>query len=210
MTQPQEPEYIAPTPPPPAQATTRLTPPRRSCTSRFMSFIGWVLTILLSTTLALAAAGAIFYYYFGFNFSTPSEIRQANLDVATLQSKNLALQTEIALLRTADAGQASNISLARERIDDMEPKVADYEQKATEIADQIATTVALAQDLNETIDLAATIQSEARQGQMLAAVVATVQTNNSIQLSDLQRRTERISRFLQRLGDLASDLDSEE
>ncbi|NTW02949.1 MAG: hypothetical protein HGA19_16980, partial [Oscillochloris sp.] len=47
-------------------------------------------------------------------------------------------------------------------------------------------------------------------GQMLAAVVATVQTNNSIQLSDLQRRTERISRFLQRLGDLASDLDSEE
>jgi hypothetical protein len=209
MSQPQDPEYAVPAPPP-APATARLSPPRRSCMSRAMSLVGWVITILLSAVLALAAAAGILFYAFGFNLSTPGQIRQASADVAALQGQNQALQTEVALLSTASVDQGSGVNTARERVDDLEAKVAAYEQQASELAGQAATAAALARDLDENIALAATIQAEARQGQMLAAVVATVQADNTSQLGDLQRRTDRIARFLQRLGDLAGDLSSQD
>jgi hypothetical protein len=174
--------------------------------SRILGFVGWIITILLSVGLAITAAAAILFYYFGFNLSTPSQIRQASADVAALQSQNQALQTEVALLSTTSADQTGSVNTARERVDDLESKVAAYEQQAAGLAGQALTAAALAKDLNENIALAATIQAEARQGQVLAAVVATVQAGNTSKLDDLQRRTDRIARFLQRLGDLAGDL----
>ncbi|MBX0327742.1 hypothetical protein K2Z83_08640 [Oscillochloris sp. ZM17-4] len=211
MTQPQEPEYAAPGPPPAQpQPTARLAPPRRSCMSRAMGFIGWIVTVVLSAALAIAAAAAILFYVFGFNLSTPGQIRQSSADVATIQSESQALQTEVALLRTASAEQVGGVNVARERVDDLEAKVAAYEQQAAELAGQAATAAALARDLDENIALAATIQAQAREGQVLVSVVATVQADNTGRLSDLQLRTDRIARFLQRLGDLAGDLSSQD
>ena len=201
MTQPQDPD-----PSPPAQTTARLAPTRRSCMSRILGFVGWLITILLSAGLAIAAAAAILFYSFGFNLSTPGQIRQASADVAALQSQSQALQTEVALLSTAGATQEGSVSAARERVDELEAKVVTYEQQAADLAGQAITAAALAKDLNANIALAATIQAEARQGQVLAAVVATVQAGNTSQISDLQARTDRITRFLQRLSDLAGNL----
>jgi hypothetical protein len=200
MTQPQEPEYTAP---PPSPQTTRIAPSRPGCASRIVGLFGWIVTVLISAALAIAAAAAILFYYFGFNLSTPGQIRQSNLDLAALRATNEALQTEVVLLSTASAEQGSGVGSARERVDDLEAKVTSYER-------QVATAAALSQDLNDNIALAATIQAEARQGQLLAAVVATVQAGNTSQLSDLQRRTDRIARFLQRLGDMAGDLASQD
>lgn len=200
MTQPQEPEY---TPAPSSSQTTRIAPPRPGCGSRIVGLVGWIVTVLISAALAIAAAAAILFYYFGFNLGTPSQIRQSNLDLAALRATNAALQTEVVLLSTASAEQGSGVGSARERVDELEAKVSAYEQQA-------ATTLALTQDLNDNIALAATIQAEAREGQLLAAVVATVQAGNTSQLSELERRTDRIARFLQRLGDIAGDLASEE
>ncbi|MEI7644598.1 MAG: hypothetical protein WCJ55_10000 [Chloroflexales bacterium] len=206
MTQPQDPESVAPAPPPPAQASTRLTPPRRSCMSRVMGLIGWIITILFSAGLAIAAAAAILFYAFGFNLGTPGQIRQSSADVVALQGQSESLQTEVALLRTAGVTQAGSVSSARERVDALESKVAAYAQQAADLAGQSATAAALAKDLNANITLAATIQAEAHQGQILAAVVATVQADNTRKIDDLQRRTDRVARFLQRLGDLAGEL----
>jgi hypothetical protein len=178
--------------------------------SRIAGFIGWLITILLSVGLAIAAAAAILFYYFGFNLSTPGQIRQSSADVAALQGQNQALQTQVALLSTAGAAQAGSVNTARERVDGLESKVAAYEQQAAGLAGQAATAASLANDLNENIALAATIQAEARQGQVLAAVVATVQAGNASKIDDLQRRTDRIARFLQRIGDLSSELSAQD
>jgi hypothetical protein len=174
--------------------------------SRILGFVGWIVTILLSAALAIAAAAGILFYSFGFDLSTPGQIRQTSADVAALQGQNQALQTEVALLSTAGASQDAGVSAARERVDDLESKVATYGQQAAGLAGQAATAAALTKDLNENIALAATIQADARQGQVLAAVVGTVQAGNTSKIDDLQRRTDRIARFLQRLGDLAGDL----
>lgn len=209
MTQPHDPESVAPAPLPPVPPTTQIVPPRRSCMSRVLGFVGWIITIVLSAGLAIIIAAAILFYSFGFNLSTPSQIRQASADVAALQSQNQALQTEVALLSTTGANQEGSVSSARERVDDLESKVTAYSQQAAELAGQSATAAALANDLTTNIALAATIQADARQGQLLAAVVATVQVGNTSKIDDLQRRTDRIARFLQRLGDLAGELSQE-
>ncbi|NTV65680.1 MAG: hypothetical protein HGA65_19400 [Oscillochloris sp.] len=209
MSQPPEPEYAA-SPLPAAPQTSRSTPPRRGCGAQFFSLLGWLITVLLSASLAIAAAAAILFYYFGFNLSTPGEIRQANRDLAALHATSQVFQTEIALLSTTSAEQGSNVGNARERVDDLEAKVTSYEQQAAALAGQSATAAALAQDLSDNITLAATIQADAHQGQQLAAVVATVQAQNASQLDELQRRTDRIARFLQRMSDIANDMASED
>lgn len=202
MSQPQDPENAAPPPPvnqiPPAPPTTQLGPPRRSCGSRILGFIGWILTIALSVLLALAAAAALLFYFFGIDLATPDQIRRASSDVAALQQEAQALQTEVALLRTAEAERASELSGARERIDELE-------RLAGDLSSQAATAAALGQELNENVALAATIQAEGREGQVLVAVVATVQAGNTDRLDELQRRTDRLVRFLQRLSDIAGD-----
>ncbi len=206
MTQPQDPEYAPPAPPPPAQSPSQPAPPQHSCISRIMSVARWIITTILSAGLAIIVVAAILFYSFGLNLGTPGQIRQSSADVVALQSQNQVLQTEVALLSATGAAQESSVSSARERVGELETKVAAYDQQTAKLAGHIATAAALANDLHENIALAATIQAEARQGQMLAAVVATVQVGNANTIDDLQRRTDRIARFLQRMGDLAGEI----
>lgn len=211
MAQPQD--NIPPSPPPQVAPPTNRLPPaprQRSCVGQLFGLVGWLLTLLLSAALALAAAAALLYFYFGFTLATPGQIRQASSDIDTLRQQNQALQTEVAQLSSTDAEQSSAAGTDRERIDELESLVANYEQQAAEMAGQAATAAALAQDLEENIALAATIQAEGRENKVLMSVIATVQVDNSSRLSELQRRTDRIARFLQRLGDLSADIAAEE
>jgi len=208
MTQPSAPPTLPPSGPSPA--TNRLppapsAPARRGCGSQMLAFVGWVLTLTLSVALALAAAAAVAYFLFGFTLATPNQIRQTSTDLSALQTQVATVESEAARLRSGESESAGTLNDALSRIDELERQVAAYEQQAVALASQAGTAVALSAELEENIALAATIQAEGREGQVLMAVVATVQTDNAGRLAELQQRTERISRFLQRLGDLAGD-----
>lgn len=206
MTQPPDPDYAPPSSSSAgANRVSPASPPRRGCLRAALSALGWLLTVALSVIGALAAAAAIAYLVFGFTLATPAQIRQGTNDLAVLQNQAQTLQTEVARLSAAENAGVSELSSARERIDELEVQVAGFEQQAAELASQAATAAALAQDLNENVALAATIQAEGREGQLLVAVVATVQADNAARLAEVERRSDRLSRFLQRLGDLASD-----
>lgn len=205
MTQPPAPPTL-----PPSSATNRLpsapsAPARRGCGSQILSLIGWALTLTLSVALALAAAAAVAYFFFGFTLATPNQIRQASTDLSALQTQVATIESEAARLRSGESESAGTLNDALSRVEELERQVAAYEQQAAALAGQAGTAVALSAELEENIALAATIQAEGREGQVLMAVVATVQTDNAGRLAELQQRTERISRFLQRLGDLAGD-----
>ena len=204
-----------PPPPGPVPATGRLSappaaPPRRGCASRLLGFVGWLLTLALSAALGIAALAAIAYFVFGFTLATPAQIRQSSADVATLQGQARTLSTEVARASTAEAEARRELSSANERLGDLEGRLAGLEQQAAELAGQSATAAALAGELRENVAVAATIQAEGRDSQVLVSVVATVQADNTTRLAELQRRTERISRFLTRLGDLAGDVGAED
>jgi hypothetical protein len=201
MTQPPAP-FDPDTPP----VTQRLPPnPRRSFASSVLGFIGWVFTLVLSVALALGALAAIAFYGFGITLATPGQIRQASADVFALQTQVATVEAEAARLRSAEIASADTLEDALLRVGELEAKVEAYERQAADLVVQADAAQALALELEENIDLAATIQAESRDGQVLVSVVATVQAENSDRLAELQARTERLSRFLQRLGDLAGD-----
>ncbi len=207
MTQPSEPPYAPP--PSPSPATNRLTPPaasRRGCGSRILGLLGWLLTLALSAALGIAVLAGIAYFLFGFTLATPNQIRQANADVSALQAQVGALETAVALARTGEAEGARELSSANELLGELEGRLAGVEQQAADLAGQSATAASLAQELGENVALAATIQAEGREGQVLVAVVATVQADNAARIADLQQRNERVTRFLDRLSDLAGDV----
>jgi prefoldin subunit 5 len=215
MTQPPAP---SPTPPPvseagaqrlqsPASGRLPTTPPpaRRGCGSQILGGIGWLLTLILSAALAIAALAAIAYFLFGFTLATPDQIRQANADVGALQAQVATLESEAVALRGSGSESVETLGEALARVEQLETQVAGYEQQAAALADQARTAAALSGELDEAIAVAATIQAEGREGQVLVAVVATVQAENTGRLAELQRRSEQVTRFLQRLGDLAGD-----
>jgi septal ring factor EnvC (AmiA/AmiB activator) len=219
MTQPPEEGYTgstsAPAPLPrrstPPTAPTPAPPPQRGCAGRMLGLLGWVLTVLFSAALAIAAAAALLYFIFGFTLNTPNQLRQSTVDVAALSQENTTLRSEVAQLQTAIVGQSADGDAVQAQIATLEAQITSFEAQASALANQAATAAALAGDLNENIALAATIQAEGRENQVLVSVIATVQADNTTRLGDLQRRTDRIARFLQRLGDLAEDaaLDSD-
>ena len=188
-------------------ATTHLAAaPRQGCGRRLLGFIGWLLTLALSAALGLAALAGIAYFVFGFDLTTPERIRQSSADVVALQGQAGALTTEVAQLRTAEVEHIRQLATANERVDALEAQVTDFTQQAASLAAQGATASALARELNQNIALAATIQAEGRQGQIFVSVVATTQADTTTRVGELQRRTERITRFVQRLGDLAGEV----
>jgi hypothetical protein len=209
MTQPAEPPYTPPPSPSPSTSRPPASPParpRRGCGSQLLGLIGWLVTLALSAALGIAALAAIAYFIFGFDLATPGQIRQASADVAGLQGQADTLATEVAQLRTAEVEGARRLSAAAERVGELEAQVTGFEQQAAALAEQGATASALSRELSENVALAATIQAEGREGRVFLSVVATTQADTSLRVAELQRRTERITRFLERLGDLAGDV----
>jgi septal ring factor EnvC (AmiA/AmiB activator) len=208
MTQPPAPNNTPLSPEPSATGRLPNTPParaRRGCGAQLLATIGWLLTLALSVALALAAVAAIAYFLFGFTLATPNQLRQASADVGALQAQVATLESEASQLRGNGSEASESLGEAVARVEELESQLALYEEQAAALAQQATAAVTLSNELDENIAVAATIQAEGRENQVLVAVVATVQADNAARLAELQQRTERINRFLQRLGDLAGD-----
>ncbi|MFV9505539.1 MAG: hypothetical protein AB4911_13370 [Oscillochloridaceae bacterium umkhey_bin13] len=206
MSQPLPPSPTPPSVPP----TGRMAPPepRPGCGSRLLSGLGWLFTVVFSAALGVAALAVISYFVFGVTPATPGQIRQSSTDIAALQRESLALRAELGLLRTAEAERAGTLDAAATQLSLLETQVAGYSAQTSLLADQAATAAALGRELTQAIDQAATIQAEGRENQVLVQVVATVQADNTSRLNDLQQRADRVSRFLDRLSDLAGDVNN--
>lgn len=209
MSEPQ-PEYL-----PPSQPLQQPTPPprlRRSCLSQLGSFLGWIFTLLLSVALALAAVAAIAYFGFGFRLQTPAEITNAPGEIAALRATNDETNARLGDLQTQVAQQSSAGSSNSEQLGDLDSRlltlqtqVAAVEQQAVELQQLGRDMQALGQELEDTIALAATLQTDARDDQVVIAVFATAQADNTLRLNELQQRADRLTRFLERLGDIVGD-----
>lgn len=207
MSQPLPPPPTAP-PPPPASGRLINSEVRRGCGSRLLSGLGWLMTVVLSAGLGVAVLAAISYFAFGLTLATPGQIRQSSTDIAALQRESLALRAELGLLRTAEAEQATALDTAATQLSLLETQVAGYNEQTTLLANQAATAAALGRELSLAIDQAATIQAEGRANQVVVQVVATIQAENTTRLNDLQQRADRVGRFLDRLSDLAGDVNN--
>ncbi len=190
--------------PPPVSSRLAPQPPavRRGCTQQLLSLFNWLLTLVASAALGIIALALIAYFVFGFTLATPDQIRQSSAAVRLLQ-------TEVARFGTAEAGQAAVLSTSTARIETLEAQTASLAQQEADLASQSATTVALGQELATAMAQAATIQAEGRESQVLVQVVATIQAENSARLATLEQRSDRVGRFIDRLGDLAGDVNND-
>jgi hypothetical protein len=181
-------EPSAPAPVPPT-----ITPQRRGGGARgcLGDSLRGLLIVLLSVALSVAAAGAVAYGYFGYTPEAPGRIQVLQTEVVAAQLELQAQGQRAAVLQTAVADVSAREGASREAMQELEAQVADLQ--------------ALGQQMQENNALAATVQSEARDSRTAVALFSTAQAARAAQLDELQRRAERISRFLARLGDISSD-----
>lgn len=194
--QPQaEPSY-SPLPSPPALEPSG--PPRRSCLSRLGGAAVWLLTMLITAVLTLAAAGAIAYYLLGYSWSTPADLARTRTELVALGEQNRLLQTEVAGLSARSDEIAGRVNTGLEDFDELAPQVRELQLQATSLA-------ALTDELRSNVAQAATVQAEARDSRAAVSAFATIQADSTARMIELTRRTDRIVRFLSRLGDIADD-----
>jgi VIT1/CCC1 family predicted Fe2+/Mn2+ transporter len=215
MSEPQ-PEYA----PPPTQSlppsTAPSRPPGRSCISQIFGFVGWIFTLILSVGLALAAVAALAYFVFGFTLQTPQQINGVPNELAELRAANdeanarvSDLQTQVALQGSAGSDTNEQLGDIDGRIGALQTQVALAEQQAGELQGLGQEMQTLGQELEQNIELAATLQAEARDDQVAIAVFSTVQAENTLRLSELQQKADRLTRFIERLGDIVGDTESD-
>lgn len=182
----------SPAEPPPAPPPVAMPPrQRRSCAARIGAFFSWLLTLVLAVGLALVAGGAVAYWLFGYRADTPARLAEARGELVMLREENSMLQTQVALAQTEVAGARTRAANNAEQLD--------------ELNNDLETMAALATSLRENVAQAATVQAQARDSQAAVAAFATVQAASLNQIDELDRRTERIARFLERLSDIAGD-----
>ncbi len=191
----------------PPAVTQSLTPPvsqPRSCLRQIAGFIGWLFTLAIAVALTLVVAGGLLYWL-GVDLTTPQQIRQVSIDVQTLQALATDQATGIHQLQTTQAQLIGELGNARERIDELEAQANELAVVATTQAGNAATAVALGHTLQTAVAETGALQDQFREGQVLVAVVATVQAAQNEQIREIERRSERLIRFLNRLSDIAGD-----
>ncbi|MGQ9876256.1 MAG: hypothetical protein ACUVSL_13490 [Chloroflexus sp.] len=189
------------------QAPPRTAPPTtqsRSCLSRLIGFIGWLFTLAIAVVLALVAAGGILYWA-GVDLTTPQQIREANAGVQTLQALTTGQAVTIDQLQTAQAQTLSDLNSARERLDEMEIQADTLATAATAQVVQAATAVALGRALQTAVAEVVVLQDRLAEDRTLVAVVATIQVQQNERIREVELRSERLIRFLNRLSDIAGD-----
>ncbi len=162
------------------------------------------MTLILAVGLALAA-GAGLLYLSGLDLSTPQQLRQASSDVQQLQAIVTAHAETFVSLQTAQAQTNLELNNARERIDELEQQAERLAAFATAQVGQAATAVVLGRVLQTAVAETVALQDQLREGQVLVAVVATVQAEQQARIREVERRSERLTRFLDRLSDIAGD-----
>lgn len=199
--EPNEP-YPQPAPEQPPSSPPPAEPPRRGCWSRFVGTVGWLFTVVFTVVLALAAAGALAYYVLGYSWTTPTDLANARNELVLVQERNATLEAHLAELQERTNDLAGRVNNSSEALDELRPQLQELQIQATEIA-------RLGGDLRENVAIAATIQADARDSQAAVEAIATVQANSNERLSELSQRTDRLVRFLDRLGDIAEDTASD-
>ena len=178
--------------PPPATGPLAAPPPpartRGGCAGRFFAAL---LVILITTFLALLA-GAVGLLYLGFTPATPQQLADAAAQVATLQAANASLQTQVA---AAD----SRSSADHETLGEVKAQL----EAIAGLRDQ------LAQERAASAAQSATLVADVRAGRDAVALFATAEAGRAALLAELERRSARVERFLQRLGAIANDTATE-
>lgn len=173
----------SPTPPP--------TPRRGSFLGRLLSAL---LVVVLTTFLALVVVLAAFFRL-GFTVDTPRQLAETQGQLATAQAQNQALQGQTLLLQTQVADLDRRVIGGRETLDDLRGQVAAMNGLADRLADSEAR--------------GATVVAEARASRDAVALFATAEADRSLLLIQLRQRSERMERFIQRLGDISQDTASD-
>ncbi|MEO7912566.1 MAG: hypothetical protein ABIV47_23195 [Roseiflexaceae bacterium] len=186
---PEQPESGSPPGVPPAAPA----PARRrgGCLGRFFSAI---LVIVITTFLALVA-GASALLWFGYTPDTPRQLGAAQIQLATVQAQGDALQAQNSALQTEIAAQSQRYGTDHETL--------------SEISNQLANIAdlrnALRDERQQSASQNATLVAEARDSRNAVAIFATIEADRAVLLADLDRRSARVERFLQRLSDISSD-----
>ncbi|HEU5100314.1 MAG TPA: hypothetical protein VFU22_14900 [Roseiflexaceae bacterium] len=180
---------------PPPSAAVPVAPARPSgrggCLGRFFAAL---LVIVITTFLALlAGAGALLWL--GFTPDTPQQLGAAQAQLATLQAQSDALQARNDVLQTEVAGQAQRFSADHETLDEIHDQLANIE----------GVRDALRQEREQSASQNATLVAEARGSRDAVALFATAEASRAALLAELDRRSARVERFLQRLSDISSD-----
>jgi hypothetical protein len=173
---------------PPLAGETRVAaqPPvrRGGCVGRFLSAL---LVIMITTFLALVA-GAAGLLYLGVTPAMPRQLVEAQVQLATLQAQNSTLQTQVAANEQRSTTDHEVLGDLKRQIDD----IADLRNQ-------------LRQERENSAAQSATLVADVRAGRDAVTLFATAEAGRAALLAELERRSARVERFLQRLGDIASD-----
>jgi len=177
---------------PPSIAPAAAAPARvRGCVGRFVSAI---LVIVITTFLTLLAATSALIV-FGYTPDTPRQLGAAQAQIATVQAQSNALQAQNSALQTEVAAQSQHYGTDHEALGEINNQLAN-------IADLRNT---LREEREQSASQNATLVAEARDSRNAVAIFATVEAGRAALLAELDRRSARVERFLQRLSDISSD-----
>ena len=181
------------TPPPPP--STPVQPGRQSgllgCLGRMTSAL---LVIIITTFLALlgVAAGAL---YLGYTPQTARDIGDAQQRLQQIDARNAQLEAQNSAMQTQIVQVMSQAGTDRETLDALSDEVQGFTQVREVVETQIAA------DSRERATLVASM-SDSREA---VEAFATAEAQRAETVLELQRRSERVERFLQRLSDIAGD-----
>lgn len=187
MTTPQDLNTTPPPAPPPARPTRREG-------GFFTRFLAALLVILITTIIAVSATAAGLLWA-GYGIGTPRDLAAAQARVATLEAINGELVSRADVMATEVSDIARRASDDREVLGEVRAAVDEMSALRAEIRDQL--TSAVSQN--------ATLVADARASRDQVAAFATAEASRVALLQELDRRSLRIERFLQRLSDIAGD-----
>jgi hypothetical protein len=178
---------------PPSISPAIAVPARRQggCLGRFISAI----LVIVITTFLVLLAGASALISFGYTPDTPRQLDAAQAQLATVQAQSAALQAQNSALQTEVAAQAQRSGADHEALGEISNQLAN-------IADLRNT---LREERQQSASQNATLVAEARDSRNAVAIFATVEAGRALLLAELDRRSARVERFLQRLSDISSD-----
>lgn len=169
-------------------------PPARRGGGFFARLLAAFLVILITTMITLLTIGAALLWL-GFTPEMPFELDMAKTNIALLRADNAELVNRVSALETAAADLSRRASDDREAISDIRSAIDDVRILREQVREQL--TAVVAQN--------ATLVADARASRDQVNAFATAEAGRAALLQELDRRSQRIERFLQRLSDIAGD-----
>jgi hypothetical protein len=150
--------------------------------------------IVITTFLALVV-GASVLIWFGYLPDTPRQLGDTQAQLAIVQAQLAVQEAQNSALQTEVAAQAQRYGTDHETLGEIGNQLANI----AELRD------ALREERKQSASENATLVAEARDSRNAVAIFATVEASRAGLLAELDRRSARVERFLQRLSDISSD-----